>query len=165
MSKVTYTTEAANQIEASTAFSSMVHYAVSEQSGTTAWTELVKHVHNERLNGQTVEEIENSLKATEAYYKDRFKQPLPGAWRSAKSTALKAARCRIPLMDEMGYPMGKSALDAKCREHTEAKVPLSPEVHAFQVLDKGLAVYKGNPALEVEFAQSVIKWLVARKYA
>ncbi len=93
----------------------IVAYAVGEQSQENGWAKLCTIVANEA-------DVPTVLKNAETAYKEKFDKPLPSAYRSAKSAALKAIKLGVRLLDESGLPKGKSAVEKECKALTEKKV-------------------------------------------
>lgn len=94
----------------------IVAYAVGERSQEDGWKKLCVLVHNTSLTN-----LPDVLKNIEAEYKEKFNAPLPSAYRSAKSTAVKAANAGVSLLNEDGSVKGKTAVSKECAVPSAAK--------------------------------------------
>lgn len=92
----------------------ITRFAVSEQASEGAWSTLAQEVQACVALGMDAEAVGNVLKNAEKEFKAEYDAPLPGAWRSAKSVALKAVRAGIALVDEEQV-VGKSAVEKTLR--------------------------------------------------
>lgn len=95
----------------SSLYEACVGFMVSEKTGTDSWEQVAKWVAEKVANGTPYDHIKSAFEVTEKQIKADFKvATLPVAWRSAKSTALKAARKGVPLVDVDGKVAGKTAI-------------------------------------------------------
>lgn len=89
----------------------IVAYAVGERSQEDGWKKLCMLLHNTPIS----DDIHSVLKNIEEEYKAKFAAPLPAAYRSAKSTALKAYELGVDLLDAEGNVKGKTAVAKECK--------------------------------------------------
>jgi hypothetical protein len=82
-------------------YDSIVGFVVSEQAGVDAWGQLVQCVMDLDADGTSHDDIKLLIQACELQIMEDFSiTAMPGAWRSAKSTALSAHKQGVPLIDE-----------------------------------------------------------------
>lgn len=87
-------------------------YAASESTGKGAWGKLAEAVEACIREGDTLESVRAKISMAEDDYKrTNGVTVLPKAWTSAKAVALKAVENGVPLRDEDGELMGKSAVE------------------------------------------------------
>jgi hypothetical protein len=72
------------------------------------------------------DEVKSTFGKWEQEFKEETKQPLPGAWRSAKSVILSAHKEGIPLTDGTNV-RGKTAVEKDIRKHKSVTKMSTPE--------------------------------------
>lgn len=91
----------------------IVSYAVSAKADGSAWGKLVTEVTQMYSQSYDINVLKNQLKESENDYKKEFNESqLPAAYRSAKSVALNAIQHGVVLRNDLGEPIGKSAIEA-----------------------------------------------------
>lgn len=91
---------------------SIVEFTVSEQVSMSAWSKLVLDINAiTQLSG----DVRLALKNAEQEFKATYSKPLPAAYRSAKSVALKAHTAGVTMVTESGEVLGKTAVQTLCK--------------------------------------------------
>jgi len=97
---------------------SIIQFAASDKLDGDAWNTLVTS-----SAGITVDDLPNVLRNAEDEFKERTGlTAMPSRWRSAKSVLLKARNNLVPLCDDNGQVIGKSAIERLCKGTKEAEV-------------------------------------------
>lgn len=147
-------------------------YARAEAAGTGAFNKLsllcAAVLMQDSYKGMTAakqsEALKNVLKSEEDTYKKESKlTSFPTAYRSGKSAVLAAVEAGVPLVDEAGKPVGKTALEKATKEAREeaggGKTELEKLTHvmgtAYAILGKitDKAQLDGAKSLIVQLAQ------------
>lgn len=112
-------------------YDACVGFLVSERTDSDAWADVCRHVQQAVNNGDT-SALVSEFKATEQQIKKDYAiTALPTAWRTAKSTALKAVRCGIELVDVGGVVQPKTAVEKAITALTETAVPKNADSSDF----------------------------------
>ncbi len=104
-------------------------FVVSQNKGASAFGLLVTFAHELMTSGVVGKAevvLKNTLDVEEKTYRAEHPKvtEMPVAYRSAKSVVVNAVKHGVPLMDEAGKPMGKSALEKLTKEAKgEGKTP------------------------------------------
>lgn len=96
------------------------HYQAADKLAGDCWNVLVDGV----TKAGGFEEYAGTIKKWEVEWKDAHNAPFPGAWRSAKSVILAAANARVPLLDGLVVPRGKSAVERDVRKKRAVTTPM-----------------------------------------
>ena len=103
----------------------IVSYAVSAKADGSAWSKLVVEVTQLYTQCYDMNVLKNQLKDAETAYKKEFgESQLPPAYRSAKSVALNAIQHGVVLRNDVGEPIGKSAVEAALKAAKPKKEPV-----------------------------------------
>ena len=96
---------------------SIIQYAASDKLDGYAWNTLVMS-----SIAFTRDDLPNVLRNAEEEFKERTGlTSMPSRWRSAKSVLLKARNNLVPLMDDNGQVIGKSAIERLCKGTKDAE--------------------------------------------
>lgn len=113
-----------------TQYGSIVAFAVSENSGESAWGALVHHVVSIVSVAPVMAydvlsvHVGDALKNTEeAYKKDFAVTAVPKAYRSAKCIALKAIEAQVSLLGADGQPKGKTQVEKEIKGKETPPIP------------------------------------------
>jgi len=126
----------------------IIAYAVGEQSQENGWSKLCFVVAN-------TADVESVLKNMEGDYRTQFDKPLPSAYRSAKSAALKAVRLGVALVDDNGQAKGKTAVEKECRALAEKKVVNDGDIITKAVADINAALDRMDSVMYSAFLMYV----------
>lgn len=103
----------------------IVSYAVSAKADGSAWGKLVTEVTALYSQCYDINVLKNQLKDAENDYKKEFgESQLPPAYRSAKSVAINAIQHGVVLRNDVGEPIGKSAVEAAIKAAKPKKEPV-----------------------------------------
>lgn len=103
----------------------IVSYAVSAKADGSAWGKLVTEVTSLYSQCYDINVLKNQLKDAENDYKKEFgESQLPPAYRSAKSVAINAIQHGVVLRNDVGEPIGKSAVEAAIKAAKPKKEPV-----------------------------------------
>lgn len=93
-----------------------------ETLGNEVWSKLAQFAQDEMDKGTVIEDLRKMFKEAEKKLKDDFEvTAMPSSWRSAKADVLGAVVLGIPLMDDNGKPVGKSAIEQAIKMAKMAK--------------------------------------------
>jgi hypothetical protein len=96
---------------------SIIQYAASDKLDGDAWNTLVTS-----SVAFTRDDLPNVLRNAEDEFKERTGlTAMPSRWRSAKSVLLKARNNLVPMMDDNGQVIGKSAIERLCKGTKEVE--------------------------------------------
>lgn len=103
--------------ESNPLYDACVGFMVAEKSETDSWEKVARFVQMRVVNGYGEEALlKAEFHVVEKQIKHDFKTTtLPTAWRTAKSTALAAAKHGVSLVDPSGAVKGKSATEDEVR--------------------------------------------------
>ena len=102
-------------------------YQASNELNNDSWKQLV--IASSEVNDDV---LKDTFTEWEKEFKDETKQPIPGAWRSAKSVIKNARAKGIPLTVPGGDVRGKTAVEKELKAH--AALGTSPVISVEDVI-------------------------------
>jgi hypothetical protein len=103
--------------ESNPLYEACVGFMVAEKSEADSWEKVARFVQTKVDNGSGDEaQLKAEFSVVEKQIKKDFSvTTLPTAWRTAKSTAMSAARAEVSLLDDTGTVKGKSGIEDEVR--------------------------------------------------
>jgi hypothetical protein len=126
--------------EPSVLYTAATESLVSDASATSTYEKMIAVGYTHAVP----ETFKEELKATETQIRKDFDiSSMPSPWRSAKSVILTAMTLKIPMVDDNGTYIGKSALQSKIKALKAEKEPVTSNEYADAIIRKLVNIPEG----------------------